>query len=179
LHFGPIWRPSNRWWDGAEVVACFDPIGERAARFAGQFANARAYDRYDDLLTHEGLDGVLNLTPAPLHRDTTSAALDAGLHCFSEKPIASTIEQANELVNRAQQRERLLLCAPAVMATERFKWLRKAFAAGRLRSADAGDRADGGDGSGRAGVPTPAIRPSFTRRGSDRWSTSGFTRCTR
>lgn len=116
----------------AEVVACFDPIGERVKRFAGHFAHARAYDRYDDLLAHEGLDGVLNLTPAPLHCDTTSAALDAGLHCFSEKPIASTIEQANELIDRARQRERLLLCAPAVMATERFKWLRKAFATGRF-----------------------------------------------
>ena len=116
----------------ARVVACFDPVRERALRAAAMFAGARAYSSYRDLLGHEGLDAVVNLTPAPFHRETTAAALEAGLHCFSEKPLAATVEQAQELIELARRRERLLLCAPAVMATERFRWLREVIAAGRV-----------------------------------------------
>jgi predicted dehydrogenase len=118
--------------DRARVVACFDPQTERAERLAAEAGGARVYSSYPDLLAHPGLDAILNLTPAPFHRDITSAALDAGLHCFSEKPLASDVPQAQALIAQARRRERLLLCAPGVMATSRFRWLRDELAAGRF-----------------------------------------------
>jgi predicted dehydrogenase len=114
------------------VTATFDPISERAERAAAMFPNAKAYTSYEALLAHPGLDGVLNLTPAPLHRETTSQALDAGLHVLSEKPIAATVEDGRALIAQAERLEKLLLCAPAVMATGRFRWLKQLFAEGPL-----------------------------------------------
>jgi predicted dehydrogenase len=116
----------------ARVVACFDPVAERAQRAAALFPGARAVTTLADLLATPGLDGVFNLTPAPLHAETTRAALDAGIHVFSEKPLAASVAEAVALEAYAQERGRLLLGAPAVIATERWRWLRKAIAAGKI-----------------------------------------------
>jgi predicted dehydrogenase len=116
----------------ATVAATFDPIQERAAAAACHFPGAIAYTTYEAFLNHPGLDGVFNLTPAPFHRDTSTKALDRGLHVFTEKPIAATIEDAQALIAYAKEKERLLLSAPAVMATLRFRWLKKVVESGRL-----------------------------------------------
>ena len=116
----------------AEVVAVFDPVSDRAQRAAALFPGAEAYTSYERLLGHDGLDAVLNFTPAPFHRDVNAAALEAGLHVYSEKPLAATVDQGRELIALAKRQERLLLCAPAVMATTRFRWLKEVIASGRI-----------------------------------------------
>lgn len=116
----------------ASVAACFDPLRERAERAATFFPHAHAYTSYEELLSHDGLDAVINLTPAPFHHDVTAAALDAGLHVFSEKPLAGTVADAQDLIAQAQRQQRMLLCAPATMVTTRFRWIREILAAGRI-----------------------------------------------
>ena len=116
----------------AQVTACFDPIEARAQYAASLFPGATAYTTLDGLLGHAGLTGVFNLTPAPFHKETTTAALAKGLHVFTEKPIAANVAEAQELMAYARQQDRLLLSAPAVMATARFRWIKKMVDEGRL-----------------------------------------------
>ena len=116
----------------AEVVACFDPRLDRAERAAALFPGAVAYGEYDRLLEHDGIDAILNFTPAPFHRDVNAAALETGLHVYSEKPLAATVEEGQELIALAKRQDRLLLCAPAVMATNKFRWLKELLASGRI-----------------------------------------------
>ena len=119
--------------DGSACVAvCFDPIQERAERAAAQYPGARAVNSLEELLEHPGLTAGVNLTPAPFHRDVTTALLMAGLHVFSEKPIASTVEDGQALIELARQQGKLLLCAPAVMATNRMQWLKRVIGDGRI-----------------------------------------------
>jgi len=120
--------------DRARLVACADPRLARAERLAVEAPGgpARAYGDLASLLAHSGLDAVLNLTPAPLHADVNTAILEAGLHCFAEKPLAATLDQGRALIELARRQDRLLLSAPAVMATNRFAWLRGLLAAGEL-----------------------------------------------
>jgi predicted dehydrogenase len=115
----------------AKVVAVFDVAPERANRAAERFG-ATAYTTLSDYLAHPGLEGTFNLTPAPFHRETTSAALDAGLHVLSEKPIAGTVEDAQALIAHAKARGKHLLVAPAVMASNRFRWLTDVLGNGRI-----------------------------------------------
>ena len=44
------------------------------------------------------LDGVLNLTPAPMHGAVNRQVLAAGVACYSEKPIALAAEEDKALV---------------------------------------------------------------------------------
>jgi predicted dehydrogenase len=121
----------------AVVAACYDPVRERAERFAAETgpmlgAEAAAYGDLPAMLAHPGLDAVLNLSPAPFHKETSTAILEAGLHCFTEKPLAGTVADARALTALAGERDRLLLCAPATMATTRFQWLKEQMAAGLI-----------------------------------------------
>lgn len=116
----------------AAVVACFDPVTERAERARGLFPDARAYSSYAALLSHPDLDGIINLTPAPFHDEVNTAALEAGRHVYSEKPLAATVKRAQALIELARRRARLLLCAPSIMVSTRFRWVRAILADGRI-----------------------------------------------
>ncbi|MFL5681188.1 MAG: Gfo/Idh/MocA family protein [Chloroflexota bacterium] len=79
-----------------------------------------------------GVDAVVNLTPAPLHAVVSQAALELGLHVYSEKPIAGTLEDADRLIEMARDRGRLLLCAPGEAVSRRGRWLDDIVRSGRL-----------------------------------------------
>jgi predicted dehydrogenase len=121
--------------DRARVVAVFDADPARAASLAELIASygmprPRLAPSLDDLLADTAIAGVFDLTPAPLHHAITMAAMRAGKHVFSEKPLASTLAEAQEAIDYARAHDLTLLCAPAVMATNRFRWLKHQLAAG-------------------------------------------------
>jgi predicted dehydrogenase len=118
--------------DEIEVAAVYDTVATRAIRAAGLFPGAAALATLDALTRRDDIDGVINLTPAPLHRETSSALLDAGFHVLSEKPLAATVEDGKALIAHADEVGRMLLCAPAVMATPRIGWIRELLASGAL-----------------------------------------------
>lgn len=118
--------------DRLRVAACFDIRADRAERAAAMFPDAQVYTDYAAFLQHAGLDAVINLTPAPLHYQITTAALEAGLHVYSEKPLASRMEDAQALIELASSKERVFLCAPGTMVTPRFRWLRSLLADERI-----------------------------------------------
>lgn len=115
-----------------QVVAVCDPVSERAERAAAMFPGARALTSLEDLSHLDGVQGVINLTPAPLHAETTMALLSAGLHVLSEKPLASTIAEGHALIDHARSVNKLLLCAPAVMATPRVRKMQRLIEAGAI-----------------------------------------------
>src|SRR5262245_27606828 len=110
------------------VVAAADPRPGAAEALAAAVADwspgATAYLDPVEMLRAERLDGVFDLTPAPLHGAVNRAILEAGVACFSEKPIASTLAEADALIELAEPRGRALLCAHGSAATARFRWLK-------------------------------------------------------
>lgn len=117
---------------GVAVTVCFDPIAERAERAAALFPGARAVTTLAGVLEQPGPVAALNLTPAPFHRETTAALLDAGLDVFSEKPLAATVAEGQALIARATSLGRTLMCGPAVMVTNRFRWLAELVRGGEI-----------------------------------------------
>lgn len=99
----------------AEVVAFASRDGERAREAAADFDGARAYAGYAGLLADPAVDAILNLTPIGLHAEVTLAALAAGKHVYSEKPLGGDVAEARAIRDAAAARERVLACAPCVM----------------------------------------------------------------
>jgi predicted dehydrogenase len=66
----------------------------------------------DELLAREDIDLVVNLTVPAAHFGVSLAALSAGKHVFSEKPLAVDFEQGRRLVDEAEAHSLLLGCAP-------------------------------------------------------------------
>jgi predicted dehydrogenase len=97
-------------FDAWRPVACADLDSASAAAFAAEFG-LRA-EPVDDLIADPGVDLVLNLTPPAAHAAVVGAALEAGKHVYTEKPLATTAGVGRELVAEAERRGLRLGCAP-------------------------------------------------------------------
>jgi len=82
---------------GATVVAVCDTRGEVAKKVASEW-NAKAYTDFHRLLREEQVDLVMVLTPASTHLEIACASAEAGAHVFCEKPLAVTVEDAEEII---------------------------------------------------------------------------------
>lgn len=102
----------------AEAVATWSP-------------GAVAFTDLDEMLSHGGVDAAIDLAPAPRHGAVNQAILDAGLHLYSEKPLASSVADADRLIATAAERDLSFLCAPGSAAMKRFRWLAEVVASGR------------------------------------------------
>ena len=122
--------------DLATVVALADPregaAETMAEAIAGWSADVRTYRAVESMVGDGGLDGVFDLTPAPLHGAVNQVVLDAGLACYSEKPIAGTLAAADGLIDLARERGVLFLAATGSAVTARVRWLRELAESGRL-----------------------------------------------
>lgn len=96
---------------GLRAVACADLDRERAEARAREFGVPRACD-VDQLLADPEVEVVLNLTIPAAHAEVSRAALEAGKHVYSEKPLALTRQDAERLLRTAADRSLLVGCAP-------------------------------------------------------------------
>ena len=83
-------------------VLCDTPA-DRAAAFADQFGFARGTDSWQALVEDPAVDVVSITTPNQMHHPIALAALKAGKHVWCEKPMALTLEQAEEMEAAARQ----------------------------------------------------------------------------
>jgi predicted dehydrogenase len=90
-----------------DFVAVVDPSATVRAAVAARHGVPRTAARLDELPTGS-LDAVVVAVPDPAHRDICVGALQAGLHVFCEKPIATTLREADEMI--AARGERVLQC---------------------------------------------------------------------
>ena len=88
----------HRFVPEAEVVAVFTRTPERAAAFAKKHHLARWFDDLDKAITESGCDVVDVCLPNFLHHRAVLAAAKAGKHVIIEKPIALTLEEADEMI---------------------------------------------------------------------------------
>lgn len=86
----------------AELWSVLSRDRDRAEAFAnkhGAQSPGPAYDDLDALLADDELDAVLVATPDKLHHDQVMRAARAGKHVLTEKPMAATATQAQQMVD--------------------------------------------------------------------------------
>jgi predicted dehydrogenase len=122
--------------DLVELLGCSDPRPDAAEQAAvaarGWSPEVRAFGDPAAMIRDAALDAVFNLSPAPLHAAVSTAALEAGAHVYSEKPVAGTLADADRLIALAADRGLLLLCAPGEAVSSRIRWLGQIIASERL-----------------------------------------------
>lgn len=112
-------------YDDLEVVGVTDRDRARAARFA-QHHGLEHLASYEELLADPRVEIVANLTNPRSHAEVTEAALRAGKHVYSEKPLAMRLDQATQLVQLAAERQLLLSSAPCSLLGETAQTLWRA-----------------------------------------------------
>jgi predicted dehydrogenase len=94
---------------GCELAWLCDADEARRAKLAPSFPAARLTGELDDLLADEELDAVVLATPVPSHAELAVAVLEAGKHCFVEKPLALASADAERAVQAAERAGRILM----------------------------------------------------------------------
>ncbi len=95
-----------------EVAGVCDLIREKAENQAKQYGVAKIYKDMYEIFADPAVDIVLNITRPNDHYGVTKAALLAGKHVYSEKPLATNVDDARELVHLAKERSLYLGGAP-------------------------------------------------------------------
>ncbi len=97
--------PSLSKLPNVELTAFCDIVPERAEKAVTQYGakGSKSYTDYRKLLEDKTLDVVHVLTPNDAHAEVAIAAMEAGKHCMSEKPMAKTAEAARRMVEAAKR----------------------------------------------------------------------------
>ncbi len=87
-----------RCLDKAEVTAVADIRLNLVKELAEKYKIKRVYSDYKELAEDNSIDAVIIALPNYLHYDSIKAFIESEKHIFCEKPMAITLEQANEIV---------------------------------------------------------------------------------
>jgi predicted dehydrogenase len=113
------------------LVGVFDRDSARMAAFVACWGES-AYGSLDDLLADPAVQIVINATDPDNHASVTRAALKAGKHVYSEKPLAMSRTEASALRDLAAKSGLRLAAAPCNLLGESAQTLWAAVRAGKI-----------------------------------------------
>ena len=108
-YWGPNLARNFDGLPGSELRWICDGSAGALERWSKAFPQARATADLDDLLSDPELDAVVVATPVPTHAELARRALAAGKHCFVEKPLAQSAEDAEAVAAAAREAGRVLM----------------------------------------------------------------------
>ena len=108
-YWGPNLARNFAALPGCELAWCCDADPAARERVGRQFPGATPTADLNDLLSDPALDAVVLATPVPTHAELAVAVLDAGKHCFVEKPLAQSVADAQRAVDAAARADRILM----------------------------------------------------------------------
>jgi len=90
-----------------KVIAVFDPIGERCVEAVRKFG-CKAYSDFSTFLREDEIELVVIATPSHLHASQTISALKAGKKVVCEKPMATSLADADAMIEVGKDTGNLL-----------------------------------------------------------------------
>ncbi len=108
-YWGPNLARNLAALDDVEVAWLVDPDPERIGRASHDHPGARTAPDLDAPLADDGVEAVVLATPVGTHADLAVTVLEAGRHCFVEKPLARSAADAERAVAAARDAGRVLM----------------------------------------------------------------------
>jgi predicted dehydrogenase len=108
-YWGPNLARNFAGLEGAELTWCADPDDAARARIQHAHPGVRTTADIEDLLADDELDAIVLATPVPTHAELAARVLNAGKHCFVEKPLAQSVAEAETAVTAAAQNNKTLM----------------------------------------------------------------------
>jgi predicted dehydrogenase len=115
----------------AEIAIVCGRTPERARRVAAEHGVDNWSTDYRETIASD-VDAIVNLTPIGTHYEITLAALEAGRHVYTEKPLASTPDRARRLRDVAAGAQLVLVCAPSILLFPQVVHVRELLGGGEL-----------------------------------------------
>lgn len=93
----------------SRVVAVCEQIPERLKEVKRRFPDTYLTSNINDAVSQPGVDGVVVCTEASTHHNVTRCLLKAGKHVLVEKPLTTTTDEADELIEVAEANSAILM----------------------------------------------------------------------
>jgi len=126
-HWGPNYaRIFNGQIPGATLTACVDKVRSRLEGIRAQYPQVELLTDHREMIERRLVDAVAICTTATTHRAIAEDCLAAGLDVLVEKPIAASSVDAQAIIDKAQQEQRVLMVGhtflfnPAVQAMKHY-----------------------------------------------------------
>jgi predicted dehydrogenase len=103
-HLGSIHAKLWKQQDDVELVGIVDPNETQGRNVAEQHGASW----YPNVAAMPDVDAVVIAAPTSLHYELACECLDKGFHCFIEKPVTATYEQAKALIERASATDSII-----------------------------------------------------------------------
>ena len=130
-YWGPNLARNFNAIPGADLHIVSDLRKERLDHIAGLYPGVRVTRDYRELL-ESGVEAVAIATPVSTHFEMAKAALERGKHILVEKPLTDDSAQAQELVDLAQDKGRVLMAGHTFEYNPAVDFLREFIAGGKL-----------------------------------------------
>jgi predicted dehydrogenase len=108
-YWGPNLARNFEAIPAAQLAWCCDASEDRRRSIRERFPEVRVTGDLDELLADPGLDAVALATPVPTHAELSQTVLEAGKHCFVEKPLAQSVADAEQVLAAAREAGRILM----------------------------------------------------------------------
>jgi len=116
----------------AEVVAAGNLHAPSLQRLVDSFQIPRAYTDLDQMARDPEIDAVVIGLPNYLHAPVTIQMLEAGKHVLCEKPMATSVVEAEAMIEASRRTGRKLMIAHMWRFDREILWLRELVASGQL-----------------------------------------------
>ena len=117
---------------GVHVAAVYDVDDAKRHGAAAHYDVDPDLSGPDEVINDVDVDVVLVLTSMNEHGPLARAALEAGKHVLVEKPMATSLEEAAELLELSRTVPGLLVCAPHILLSPTFRAVHGAVREGRV-----------------------------------------------
>ena len=108
-YWGPNWvRNLHQSQAARRIVAC-DLDQKRRTHVSQLYSDLETTSHFEDLLNDDDIEGIVVATPVGTHYGMAKRALDAGKSVLVEKPMATSNEDANDLVKTAREKNLILM----------------------------------------------------------------------
>lgn len=115
-----------------EVAACADLDVSLAQKYAQEAGEACRACTLEQMLADPDVELVVNLTTPAAHAKVTLAALAAGKHVYTEKPLGITREEGKQILKAARSNRRRVGCAPDTVLGAGHQTARKLISEGAI-----------------------------------------------
>jgi predicted dehydrogenase len=132
LGFGSEFIPIYQAHPNAEVVAICQRTRSSLDEVGDRFGIATRYTDFREVLTDPNVDFVHINSPIPDHAPMTIAALKAGKHVMCTVPMATTLEEAKQIVGLVRETGLKYMMAETVVYSREYLFIKELYDKGEL-----------------------------------------------
>lgn len=132
LGFGAEFIPIYQKHPNAKLVAISQRNPDKLKGLADAFNIGKSYTSYDELLKDPEIDAVHINTPIPDHGIQSIKALKAGKHVACTVPMATTVEECEEIVRLTQKTGLTYMMMETVVYAREFLYMKELYEKGEL-----------------------------------------------